>query len=126
MAVILCGEQRISERNGVEGIPEGEGVLLHSVIFNAVDHMGGLYQHIRDAVGCHLLHGLLYCGDNNVVTVFQLPYDHFAGPCPVDRVFGKCLSHGIFNGVNGDLSGVLMAGAEADCQDCFLCLCVHW
>ena len=100
----------------------GKGVLDHQVVFNSVDHMGGLYDHIGNAVGCHLIHSFYNIVDLDAVPFQKFFHDHLACPCPVYLIIRKRFGNGVFNGVNGLFTSFVIAGAETYDQNCFFCL----
>ena len=55
--IVFCaGEERIPEGDGVKIITVSQGVFFHQIIFDAVDHMGRLYQNVGNPVFFHLFH----------------------------------------------------------------------
>ncbi|MPN48919.1 hypothetical protein SDC9_196532 [bioreactor metagenome] len=78
--------------------------------------MGGLDNQIRHALGDELVHSGSYIVDADSFPL-QLPNDHTAGESPPDQAVRASGGNGLFDGFNGVLSRLVMAGAEAYCQD---------
>lgn len=121
IAVLIRGKKRIPETDALEVFGEFHGIRFHLFIFNAVQNMGGLYDHIPDSVFLHPDHGFRYAVNFYMIS-FQEPFaDNTAGPGPVDPAVRAGLADILFDDVNGQGSGLVDAGAETDHQDCFFC-----
>ena len=126
MRILLAGNQRRSESDRMKAVLKRKRLLFHDIIFDTVQNVGGLNDHVCDPVRFHLFHSLNYVGNIKIVALFQDRQDHLTCPGAVNTVIRKSLGNFFFNFFDSCFSGRLIACSETDGKNCFLCCLVHW
>ena len=112
LVIFFCCEKRISENNTGKTVTKRKRIGFHLIIFDTVDHMSRLYDHIGDTIQKHLFQSFLYRVDRKTVPLFQFGNDHFACPCTVGGTGRECIGNIVLDGFDGKLTGVFIACAE--------------
>ena len=98
LVIFFCCEKRISENNTGKTVTKRKRIGFHLIIFDTVDHMSRLYDHIGDTIQKHLFQSLLYRVDRKTVPLFQFGNDHFACPCTVGGTGRECIGNIVLDG----------------------------
>ena len=86
LVIFFCCEKRISENNTGKTVTKRKRISFHLIIFDTVDHMSRLYDHIGDTIQfageeveitCALSQGLF--GDDLIIICSQETFDRIMG-----------------------------------------------
>ena len=121
-AVLGGGQQRRTDRDGVE-LRLVVLELLHDVlVLESVHEMRGLHDHALHSLSHDLVHGLLEVVDMTTRVLLNVVDDRLRGEGPTHIVGRKRLADVRLDGADGDVSARGVARAEAHDQDDWLWL----
>ena len=118
--VLVAGQQRRADGDGLEGIGIGGKLVCQVVVLKAVHQMGRLHHQALDAVGHGAVQRLAHVVDHLAVTGLDVVDDDLAGKAAAHAPVREGLLQRTLDGADGLAAAVVEAGAEADHQQLVL------
>ena len=120
LIVFHTAEQRLSHSDPLKQTHVFHQILHHPVIFNPVDDVGRLDDHVLDPIRRHTGQRLRYRINTDPLCTFQLADDHPACKCPVYVTFLESFFHFFLDHFYGLPHRIQMACPKAYNKDSFL------
>ena len=117
--VLERGQQRPAADDVREEVLPALGLAAQIVKLKAAHDVGRLADNGAESLGSQLFQRLLHRVDDDAIALAQLFDDHAAGEGTANLKVREGSGKVLLDGADGFFAGFLVAGAEADDQNCF-------